>query len=218
MRNCRAKPRTLRPNEWLLELNSLAKDIQIAENAREVRVRELQMKPLEFFRQILGFEPTDYQKELIGLFEMNQFLAARWCRQSGKSWTVSGLLLNYALRNDDSYIAVVGPSWRQAKLNIRRISYFLRMIPGDRYLKPGRTLLRFTNGSVIEAFPNNPDTIRGPTLNAVWWDEANFAPNDTDLYDAILFTLGTTNGKLICTSTPWNTDSLFWKQKLYGKC
>ncbi len=61
---------------------------------------------------------------------------------------------------------------------------------------------------MIEAFPNNPDTIRGPTFKVIWIEECNFIPNDEELYDAILFTLGTTNGKLIATSTPWNTDSL----------
>ena len=78
-------------------------------------------------------------------------------------------------------------------------------------MKAQKTRINFPNGSLIEAFPNNPDTIRGPTLNVVWWDETNFTPNDEDMYDSILFTLGTTNGKLVCTSTPWNTDSLFWK-------
>ncbi len=164
-----------------------------------------------WFRNTLGFVPFSYQQELIDAFNANQFLAARWCRQSGKSWIISALLLNYAVTHDDSYIAVVGPSWRQTKLNIRRMGYFLRKIPPSQYLKPGRTILRFTNGSVIEAFPNNPDTIRGPTLQVVWWDEVNFTSNDQDLYDAILFTLGTTDGKLVCTSTPWNTDSVFWK-------
>ena len=48
-------------------------------------------------------------------------------------------------------------------------------------------------------------------MNVVWWDEVNFTPSDGDLYDSILFTLGTTDGKLIASSTPWNTDSLFWK-------
>ena len=164
-----------------------------------------------FFRFCFGFAPTDYQTELIDLFEKKQFVVARWPRQSGKSMTISALLLRYALDHPDSYIGVVGPSWRQTKLNIKRITRFLNRIPSDKYLKPGRTVLRFANGSVIEAFPNNPDTIRGPTLDVVWWDETNFTSNDVDLYDAVLFTLGTTNGKLICTSTPWNTDSLFWK-------
>jgi hypothetical protein len=39
----------------------------------------------------------------------------------------------------------------------------------------------------------------------------NFIAKDEALYDAILFTLGTTNGKFICTSTPWTTDSIFYK-------
>jgi phage FluMu gp28-like protein len=203
--------RSLKPSDWISQRDLLFSDAQAAKEARNDEVSRMAKTPSEFFRNLLGFKPTAYQQELITFFEENQFIAARWCRQSGKSWIVSALLLNYALQHNDAYIAVVGPSWRQTKLNLRRITYFLRKIPKERYQKPSRTILRFTNGSVIEAFPNSPDTIRGPTLNAVWWDEANFTPNDTGLYDAILFTLGTTNGKLIATSTPWNTDSIFWK-------
>jgi phage FluMu gp28-like protein len=71
--------------------------------------------------------------------------------------------------------------------------------------------VRLSNGSIIEAFPNNPDTIRGPTLHVVYCDEMNFIPNDEEMYDAILFTLSTTNGKFVCSSTPWSTDSVFYK-------
>jgi phage FluMu gp28-like protein len=216
MRNLRTKPRLMQAKQLSreqlnLEHKKLKARVRSLNEAYDRHVDALKTKPAEFVRQILGCELFDYEKVFVQLFQDNQFLAARWCRQSGKSWTVSALLLNYALNHPDSYIGVVGPSWRQTKLNIRRISYFLRRIPPEKYLKPGRTVLRFTNGSVIEAFPNNPDTIRGPTLAAIWWDEANFTPCDQDLYDAILFTLGTTNGKLVVTSTPWNTDSLFWK-------
>jgi len=105
----------------------------------------------------------------------------------------------------------VGPSWRQAKLIIRRISYFVRNLPPGMCFKPLKTVIRFTNGSVVEAFPNNPDTIRGPTLHVVYCDEMNFLPNDEEMYDAILFTLGTTDGKFVCSSTPWNQDSIFYK-------
>ena len=80
----------------------------------------------EFCCQKLGFEPFSYQKQLIDLYDENQFVAARWCRQIGKSWIASGLLLTDAVNNKDWYIAVVGPSWRQTKLNIRRISMFER--------------------------------------------------------------------------------------------
>ena len=101
----------------------LERQIQNIEVELENNVKKLKKNPSEFFKKILGFEPYKYQKELIELFEKNQFLAARWCRQSGKSWTISALLLNYALNHEDCYIAVVGPSWRQTKLNIKRIGY-----------------------------------------------------------------------------------------------
>lgn len=192
-------------------LNDTKADLSATkESLREKAKQEVKDAP-SWFEKTLGFKPFDYQNELIDMFNKNQFLAARWCRQSGKSWICSALVLKDAIEYDDHYWGIVGPSWRQTKLNIRRIAFFQRRISSSLYLNPGRTILRFTNGSVIEAFPNNPDTIRGPTLNGVWWDEANFTPNDVDLYDAILFTLGTTNGKLLATSTPWNTDSVFWK-------
>ena len=211
MKTLSKKSRTLRPSEILRELSKIKAHEALVDKIREEKALKLSEDPIEFFRQIVGFEPTAYQKDWIKLFVENQFTAGRWCRQSGKSWIMAALLLWYALRRPDSYIALVGPSWRQTKLNIRRISYFLRRLPPTMYLKPQRTRLSFANGAVIEAFPNNPDTIRGPTLHVVWWDEANFTPNDRDLYDSILFTLGTTDGKLACTSTPWNADSLFWK-------
>jgi len=139
----------------------------------------------------------------------NQFVAACWSRQSGKSQMIAALLLHYALKHRDSYLAVVGPSWRQTKLIIRRINFFLRKLPKGLYRKPQRTIVRLRNGSIIEAFPNNPETIRGPTLNVVYCDEMNFIANDEEMYDAILFTLSTTNGRFICSSTPWTTDSIF---------
>ena len=154
------------PRTWK-ERNSKSRQRLLADLTDRLRIRqqrqveELKGDVAEFFEQILGFKPFKYQTDLIRLFAHNQFLAARWCRQSGKSWTISALLLNYALNNRDSYIAVVGPSWRQTKLNIRRISFFLRRL-NDSEIKAQKTRISFPNGSVIEAFPNNPDTIRGP--------------------------------------------------------
>ncbi len=167
--------------------------------------------PTEFFRETLGFTPTAYQKELVIQFQSSQFIAARWARQTGKSHTISALLLHYALVNPNCNIAIVGPSWRQTKLIIKTINGFLGKLPKSAYKKPQRTAVALTNGSIIEAYPNNPETIRGPKLHIVYADEFNFIPNDEELYDAMLFTLGTTNGKFVCTSTPWSTDSIFYK-------
>jgi phage FluMu gp28-like protein len=204
-------PRALRPSKLFSERDKLREQALAIESERLSKVDTLKTDPIEFFRQVLGIEPTDYQRELIELFQKNQFIAARWSRQSGKSFTTSGILLNYALANPNFYIGVVGPSWRQTKLVIRRIGEFARRLPPGSKIIVQKTKITCPNGSVIEAFPNNPDTIRGPTLQCVFADEFNFIPNAEDLYDAALFTLGTTNGKFICTSTPWNTDSLFWR-------
>jgi len=171
----------------------------------------LSSDPITFFEQVVGFKPTKYQEDLTKRFVENQFVAMRWSRQSGKSWIAAALLLNYALTHPNSYIGIVAPGWRQSKLIIRRIRFFLRKLPNDICPKPQRTVLYFSNGSVIEAFPNNPDTIRGPTLHVIYWDEANFTPNDIDMYTAILFTISTTKGKVLISSTPWNTDSVFCK-------
>ena len=188
--------------------------IEAMANAHEVKqqkqVESLQCNFREFCERVFGFTPYSYQLDLEAKFNEFQFNAVRWPRQTGKSFIVSGLVLKYAIENPGSYIAIVGPSWRQTKLNIRRIGAFARKYLGcERGIQ--KTRVSLPNGSVLEAFPNNPDTIRGPSFHVIWWEECNFTANDEDLYDAILFTLGTTNGRLIATSTPWNTDSLFWR-------
>jgi len=167
--------------------------------------------PVQFCKENLGFNPTSYQIDLINQFQTSQFIAARWARQTGKSHTISALLLHYALTNPNTHIGVVGPSWRQTKLIIKHINNFLTKLPKTAYKKAQKTSVTLTNNSTIEAYPNNPETIRGPKLHIVYADEFNFIPNDEELYDAMLFTLGTTDGKFICTSTPWTTNSTFYK-------
>jgi phage FluMu gp28-like protein len=211
LRSLGKKRRAMHPNKLFDERAGFRVDLADVEKDSEHQVEGLKGDVKGFFEQVFGFTPYQYQLELADLFEKNQFTAVRWCRQSGKSFSVSALLLKYAWEHPDSYIAIVGPSWRQTKLNIRRMGGFCRKLPVQQGLHVQKTRITLPNGSMIEAFPNNPDTIRGPTFKVIWIEECNFVPNDEELYDAILFTLGTTNGKLIATSTPWNTDSLFWK-------
>jgi len=104
---------------------------------------------------------------------------------------------------------------------IRRASSFLPKLP--RNALEGRALktkLEFSNGSTIEAFPNSPETVRGLTLDLLIVDEASYIEDDRALYDAIVFALGTTNGRFIATSTPGSRDSLFYEMcmddDLYG--
>ncbi len=201
----------MRPNHLLERWRNLQQSDNNLKQKINQRTKELSTNPNDFFKEIMGFEPYSYQKEFANLFQNNQFTAARWCRQSGKTYIISALLLWYATTHPNSAIGIVGPSWRQTKRILSQIATLTHKLPPNNALKPQRTQILFTNGSSIEAYPNNPDTIRGPTLHVVYADEFNFVANDQELYDAILYTLGTTDGKFVCSSTPWHTDSVFFK-------
>jgi len=172
---------------------------------------------MPFCEKALGFTPTDYQAKF--LLDTKQFEAQCWCRQSGKDYSASSKLFWFAVENKGGQYAVVGPSLRQSKLVIRKINNFIQNrlpkdIPYPEILvgrKTLRTKVALVNGAVIEAYPCNPDTIRGPTLNGILATEFNFVKDDEEMYDAILFTLGTTNGFLIANSTPWSRDHIFYK-------
>jgi len=77
--------------------------------------------------------------------------------------------------------------------------------------RPIKTRLKFINGSEIEAMPNSPDTVRGNTTHMILVDELSFVMNDEELYDSVVYSLGTTNGRFIGASTPGSRDSLFYK-------
>lgn len=145
------------------------------------------------------------------MVDPDRFVCLRWSRQSGKTVVVSVLVLWTAVTKAGSYIGVVAPSLRQSKLVLRRIGEFAGRLHRGTVREIRKTKIEFTNGSVVEAFPNNPATIRGPSLNMVYCDEMGFIRDDEELYDAILFTISTTGGRCIVSSTPGSTDSLFYK-------
>ena len=165
--------------------------------------------PVEFCVQRLGFKPTSYQEKL--LRDPSQFMIARWSRQSGKTHCVAVLLLWLCLRNPGFSVLVLAPSIRQSKIIIRKITGFLSKLPKYAALRPFKTKIEFYNGSKIQAFPNSPETIRGePGVGFVYFDEFAYIREDKELYQAAIFTLATTNGRFLATSTPGSRDSLFY--------
>src|SRR5881396_975643 len=163
---------------------------------------------VEFFKH-LGFQATVYQEKL--LRDKSQFILARWSRQSGKSLAMAVAVLFNALTRKGFRAAIVAPSKRQSMKMVDKISRLLSRLGSDVLEGPPRKgRLAFRNGSVIEALPNNPDTIRGETLNTVVLDEFAYIEHDKELYDAIIFALSTTNGNFYGTSTPGSRDTLFY--------
>jgi hypothetical protein len=209
-RNRITSHRRLNAHEIEVQWQGLREEYRIHQASKVAKVDAVKGDTAKFFNEICHLKPFTYQLELAELYRQNQLIAVRWPRQTGKSTSIGGLLLQDAYENPDLNIGFIGPSWRQTKLNLRRVAGFCRNLPSGT-CQIQKTRISFKNGSVIEAFPNNPDTIRGNTFHRLWWDETNFTPGDYDLYDAILFTMGTTKGKIVASSTPFNTDSLFWK-------
>jgi phage FluMu gp28-like protein len=163
---------------------------------------------VEFFNH-LGFQATVYQEKL--LRDKSQFILARWSRQSGKSLAMAVAVLFNALTRKEFRAAIVAPSKRQSLKMVDKISRLLSRLGRDVLEGPPRKgRLAFRNGSVIEALLNNPDTIRGETLNVVVLDEFAYIEHDKELYDANIFALSTTNGSFYGTSTPGSRDSLFF--------
>jgi len=175
--------------------------------------------PVKFCREWLGYEPFEYMHPF--LRDRSHFVANVQARQTGKTFNGMAKLLWYAFRHRGSLILVTAPKFDQAKNiafkdlgeHLKRMEalhpeFFERVVGKKNVL---RTIIRFRNGSRILCESPVPETIRGHTAKVVYLMEANFIRDDMDLYTAVLFTLNTTNGYLIAESTPWNTDSVFYK-------
>ncbi len=205
------QPKSFRPNRLFSELNQLRQDVAAVETSVQLQVKSETSDVNKFLIDYCKLKLYKHTLEIAKIYREHQFIALRLPRQTGKSTTVGALILQDAWEHPELYIGFVGPSWKQTKLNLRRVASFCRNLP-QQELHVQRTRISLPNGSVIEAFSNNAETIRGNTFDRLWWDETNHTPNAEDLYDAILFTMSTKkDAKLIATSTPFNTDSLFWK-------
>jgi hypothetical protein len=61
-----------------------------------VKFDAVKVDTAKFFSEICHLKPFTYQLELAELYWKNQFLAVRWPRQTGKSTSIGGLLLQDA--------------------------------------------------------------------------------------------------------------------------
>jgi phage FluMu gp28-like protein len=199
------------PGPIKAKIDSYYEKLQRARERHEAESKPLIVgDPVEFCVNDLHFVPYAYQEKF--LRDTNQFVLARWSRQSGKSHTIAALCLYLVLSHSYRRVVILAPSLRQSRRMIAKISIFLSKMDRDFLAgRPFKTRLEFLNGSSIEALPNSPETVRGTTADMVLVDEISFVLNDEDLYDAVVYMLGTTNGRFIAASTPGSRDSLFYK-------
>ena len=117
----------------LPDLKALRDSLEGHANAQRVQetaaVAEVSKDTVKFLEQYCKLKPYWYMLDLIESFEKFQFNTVRWPRQTGKSTDIGALHLADAWNNPDLNIGFVGPSWRQTKLNIRRVASFCRNLP-----------------------------------------------------------------------------------------
>jgi hypothetical protein len=174
--------------------------------------------PVEFMRRFVGIEPDGWQARVLrsGAKPGAQTLL-NCSRQIGKSTTCAGLALHTALSEPGSLILIVAPSQRQAMETFGTCARSYRAmgqpVPPDSDRKLG---LELKNGSLIEALPGTPKTIRGfAAVRLLILDEA--AQIDAELYHAVRPMLAVSGGALMMASTPFDQMGVFYETWMHGE-
>lgn len=169
---------------------------------------EIPADPVAFART-LGIQPDPVQSEILRCPERNLLVCCS--RQWGKS-TVAGLkAAHLALTRPATHIVIASRTDRQAGRIVERLAQ--RLAPAGvpfRLTRRGDRCLRFPNGSLLRAIPNNPAGERGlDGVHVLIIDEAAFTQDA--LYIALQPTLATTGGATWLFSTPNLTEGYFYQ-------
>jgi len=193
------------------KLKDVLEELRRLKKKEPVQVPE---DPVDFCQKWFKFTPTEYQARL--LRDKSKRIVVRWSRQAGKTTTLALRAIWFALKHPKTLTLIVAPSLRQSMILADKLQDFLTGLPQSSRKaiidKLQRTVIRFKNASRIVALPNSPNLLRGYTANMCILDEAAFFRDDElVIYNVIMPMLSTTDGTLIVSSTPWSTDSVFYK-------
>lgn len=175
---------------------------------------EKYMKVVSLDEGLVKFKLRSYQKRIIAGCHNNRNSIILSGRQSGKTITMAGYILWYALFNPDKIVAILANKGATAREILSRITIALEAIPF--FLQPGcevlnKSSIEFANGAKIIAAATSASSIRGLSVNLLYLDEFAFVENAIEFYKSTfpVVTSGKTT-KVIVTSTP-NGMNLFYK-------
>jgi hypothetical protein len=140
-----------------------------------------------------------------------QRVVGAFCRQTGKSMTISILAVCEALKNPNGHIIIVGPTDRQAGELFAKIRHYIKSAPiGSEVMSNTQREMVMNNGCRISAFPSGDtgDNIRGMTGNVVILEEAAFI-KDSIVNQVITPMVAATQGKIIKISTPFGMNHFY---------
>jgi hypothetical protein len=167
------------------------------------------LDPVSFSRYQLGFEPDDWQVDV--LRSTHPRIVLNCSRQSGKSTLAAILATHTAYYNPGGLILLVSPSQRQSGELFRKASDFTKQMPNPpKLIEDNKRSLQLENSSRIVSLPGDPARIRGfsgPAL--IIEDEA--AQVSDELFVAIRPMLAVSGGRLILLSTPFGKVGHFYE-------
>ncbi|OOL32604.1 hypothetical protein GQ85_06370 [Rhodococcus rhodochrous] len=171
--------------------------------------------PVYFSHEFLKRELYDYQQRVALSPARTRVLCCG--RQSGKSEVLAVIALHAATTRRNQVVYIVSGGEDAAIKLLARIGEISDAAGlGASTVDDQKTVLRFTNGSVIEALPLSERRIRGGTVNLLIIDEAGMVPDD--LWDAAAATTIAAQpaGLTIVAGTPWGGRD-HWYRKLWQR-
>jgi predicted phage terminase large subunit-like protein len=177
--------RTKQPNDGANEPSKLrAPQLEIRLPPLHPKQQEVATSPARFKVVVCG---RQWGKTTVGAIECVKVAAA-----GGSAWWV-------------------GPSYPIGQLGWDIIDRLCRQVPGVKFLGRPDNIIRFPTGGTIQLrSADNPDSLRGSTLDLVVFDEAAFAKPEAWPY--LRPTLSVKRGKALFISTP---RGLNWFHDLY---
>tara|TARA_R100001530_G_scaffold135872_2_gene114313 strand:- start:185 stop:895 length:711 start_codon:yes stop_codon:yes gene_type:complete len=152
-----------------------------------------------------------YQEIFLNDCMEHKRVVGAFCRQTGKSLTISILAVVEALKNPDGHIIIVGPTDRQAGELFEKIRNHIQNAPiGQEVKSSTQRQLVMSNNCRISAFPcgDTGDNIRGMTANVLILEESAFI-KDGIVNQVLLPMIASTNGKIIKISTPFGMNHFY---------
>jgi hypothetical protein len=165
----------------------------------------------------IRFNMYQYQKNIVDIYEQSRFCIGTTARQMGITSLTSAYMLWKLTFESDFQIAVVVRNIASGQEIISRLMDAFYQLPD--FLKQTVTCrnmreIKFENGSGIVALTaNSPHTARGRSLNLVFFDDFAYTnrANAEEIWQTIVPCMSATNGRLIVTSAPSTTNTLFYR-------
>ena len=172
--------------------NPQLKSALVQQEYTEDQVKEFircQKDPIHFIEQyvkiisldegLIPFKLYPFQKDIVGTFHNNRFTICKLPRQSGKSTTIIGYLIHFAIFNEQTNVAILANKASTSRDLLARFQLAYENLPS--WLQMGvlnwnKGSLELENGSRIIAASTSASAIRGMTFNIIFLDEFAFVP------------------------------------------